>query len=543
MKLTPVYVITDEDGEPELEVEGTLEQTVETALSQYGKETPIYFSGDLEQMKREARHEKTVQTRLSNPPLPPGHWESMALRALGPNFWTPERRDATTGSMVPAMPRTISREEVERAFPMTDEGLRAAWEALRPYFPKQGDFSRVIRSGARAGQDLLIGDTYESPAGMSKAFLVANAKTLKAKEGLEQREGATGIEATVNNRIPPSLSKGLAFLPHKLVKNMDYFPQWNGVPMLTGNGVCVGSSEACRTTCLVYAGQNQAVEHNNLIKGDRLLGFLHEPLAFIRMMIDSMQKHVESCARLGLVPYFRPNILSDIPWEYLFPELWTYRDFENLSVYDYTKLPGRQTEFLGKMLSSKGADPMLNGALRYDLTFSFSGENGEIMEHELDRGMRLAIVFLRGLKSGSLKPSAKTGKVNYKPAESFENMRFLGRKVLGPLGRKRYKIIDGDEHDLRPLDPQGTIVGLRFKSLRGKASGTRAEQLQRAGEFVVGSGGGLPKHKEGKRVHLMAKGRRVKWVVEGFDDGHGNIIVPGTPLQEGVQVETLYDVG
>lgn len=532
MKLTPVYVVTDSEGRAELEVEGLLDQTVEAALSAYGKHTPIVFAGDLEQMKREESegrgHGTREQARLANPPLALGAFETAAMRALGPNFW--QRREGGA----PETPRTYSRDEVEGEFPMTDEGLRAAWQALRPYFPKKGDFSRIIKNGPNAGQSLLIGDTYETPAGMSRAFLVANAKTLKAVGGIEQREeGYEGIEATVNGSISPSLSKGLAFLPHALVKNTEFYPQWGGVPELRSKvGVCVGSSDACRTSCLIYAGQNQAVEHNNLIKGDRLLGLLKEPKAFIRMMVDSMEKHVRATAKTGTVPYFRPNILSDIPWEILFPELWTYPAFQNLSIYDYTKLAGRETASLGRLHSAMGADKMLDGALRYDLTFSFSGENANLMEQELERGVRLAIVFLRTLKSGSLKPNKDTGKVSYKAAESFGNMRFLGKRI-----------IDGDEHDLRPLDPQGTIVGLRFKSLRGKQSGTRAEQIERAGKFVVGSSGKLPKHREKKHVALHVQNREIKWVVEGFDDGHGNLLAPATPLQEGVALETLYDLG
>jgi len=581
MKLTPVYVITDSEGQAELEVDGTLEQTIDAALSAYGKHTQIVFSGDLEQMKLEKRHEDTRQERLSNPPQLPGFYEALAMRALDQHgtgkFWIAAEpgKGPNAGKEIPARPRTYSRDEVEGEFPMTEAGLKAAHEALREYFPKKGDFSRIIRNGKNAGKELFVGDTYESAAGMSKAFLVANAKTLKAAEGIAQREEGDdeGTEVTINNRIPPSLSKGLAFLPHALVKNTRYYPKWGGVPQLMGSfdpegvsnvswasvesaakgrnkagrglrlemgltsglGVCVGSSEACRTSCLIYAGQNQAVEHNNLIKGDRLRALLYQPKAFIRMMIDSMQKHVRATAKDGSVPYFRPNILSDIPWELLYPELWdarAYPDFENLSIYDYTKLAGRDTKSLGYLQSSRGADPMLDGALRYDLTYSFSGVNAEMLEHELARKMRVAIVFLRTLKSGSLLPSAKTGRPTFKAAESFNNMRFMGQKI-----------IDGDEHDLRPLDPQGTVVGLRFKSLRGKTAGTRAEQIARAGEFVVGSAGGLPKYAERKRVRLETAGKTIKYVVEGFDDGHGNIIAAGTPLQEGVSQQALFDVG
>jgi hypothetical protein len=570
MKLTPVYVITDSFGRAELEVEGTLEQTVDAALSVYGRHTPIVYSGDIEQMKIEERHERVREEER----LPNGAFDDMAMQALGSQFWHKAGIDVHTGLKTPARPRMYTKSDIDVDYPMTSEGLYAAWKALKPHFPKKGDFSRLQRNDSKDGSRkkgdvILIGDTYETPAGMSQAFLVANAKTVKAASGIDQREDADeGVSVTVHNRIAPSLSKGLAFLPHALAKREDLFPQWNGVPGLKEEvGVCVGSSDTCRKSCLVYAGQNQAVEHNNLIKGDRLLGLLREPKAFIRMMVDSMIRHVKACKQAGMVPYFRPNILSDIPWEVLYPELWDYPEFKNMSVYDYTKVGGRNTSILGKLSSERGADPMLNGKSRYDLTFSFSGGNAHLMQKELDRGMRLAIVFLRQLKSGSLKPSATTGKVNYKAAESFDNMRFMGQRI-----------IDGDEHDLRPLDPQGTVVGLRFKSLRGKESGSRSQQIATAGDFVVGGmealtvnvggprankpGYGLPRYAENKRVEIYAPegahnlkwkvtgkdrennpANNVKYLVEAFDDGHGNIICAGTPQQQGVSLASLFDIG
>ena len=112
MKLTPVYVVTDSEGQAELEVDGTLEQTVEAALSAYGKHTQIVFSGDLEQMKLEKRHEDTRQERLSNPPQLPGFYESLAIstaRASSGSRPSLARGRTRTRRSPPARRRTRAR--------------------------------------------------------------------------------------------------------------------------------------------------------------------------------------------------------------------------------------------------------------------------------------------------------------------------------------------------------------------------------------------------------------------------------------------------
>ena len=45
-------------------------------------------------------------------------------------------------------------------------------------------------------------------------------------------------------------------------------------------------------------------------------------------------------------------------------------------------------------------------------------------------------------------------------------------KVL-PQSFMGYKVIDGDEYDMRYLDKQGVIVGLKFKKVRNKIDTNR----------------------------------------------------------------------
>jgi hypothetical protein len=69
------------------------------------------------------------------------------------------------------------------------------------------------------------------------------------------------------------------------------------------------------------------------------------------------------------------------------------------------------------------------------LTFSFNGHNWKACEREMDRGLGGAVVF-------------------WKPKTiPITDIVFRGRKVT----------VDGNVHDLRPLDPPGALVGLDYR--------------------------------------------------------------------------------
>jgi hypothetical protein len=90
--------------------------------------------------------------------------------------------------------------------------------------------------------------------------------------------------------------------------------------------------------------------------------------------------------------------------------------------YDYTKVAKRFR--------------MLEKYPNYDLTYSFSGHNMFQCLDLLDKQKgRVAMVF-----EGKVLPTS-----------------FMG-----------YKVIDGDAYDMRYLDEQGVIVGLKFKKVRNK---------------------------------------------------------------------------
>jgi hypothetical protein len=128
-----------------------------------------------------------------------------------------------------------------------------------------------------------------------------------------------------------------------------------------------------------------------------------------------LRQHVERAARHGLRPAARLNGTSDIPWESVDPAL--FDEFRATVFYDYTKAPHRI------------ARPMPN----YSLTFSRSETNEADALATLARGGNVAVVF--DVPRGAPLPASWNG----------------------------YPVHDADVHDLRFLDPAGSVAGLRAK--------------------------------------------------------------------------------
>lgn len=456
--MKPVYAILTPDGLVSSTHEGTLADVQHEAMKKYPKGTRFVLDADPTQV---AIEDETEAPRLPNPASRMAH---LALKqsGLSPITWN---------------------EMVAAGFTDDDEGLARAHKALLKYMPDT--------------------KAYATPAKMKKAFIVANAKTTKAVEG---------TVATGGMIVPPSISRGLALLPYDLARILSPVK----LPIAETVGLCVGSSKACRSTCLVYSGQNQAVKWNDIVKMKRTQALILEPLAFLRMFVESIRAHVNASKKAGMFPYVRPNIYSDIPWEIFCPDL--FRHLPDVSFYDYTKVAGRD----------------VSEVPNYDLTFSYSGENISLCEQELDRGRRVAVVFLRRTKSGD------------RPADPVDDIVFLGRPV-----------VDGDLHDLRPLDKTGVVVGLRYKRPNigerppetRDASGRkvedkahkkariervrqkRTEALEAASDFVV-----LSKNAELQRAKAMI-------VVQAFripqPNGKDALAVAAVPRQEDSMIEGL----
>jgi hypothetical protein len=202
---------------------------------------------------------------------------------------------------------------------------------------------------------------------------------------------------------------------------------------LSGVNICPMAEAAhCIEACLNEAGNPAYAETKRKGRLNKTVYFLQAKNDFINQLIREIVLEQSKAKRDGFELLIRLNGTSDIRWENqsftLSPKLAKvlglqareYRNimqvFPNVQFYDYTKIPNRKD--LPK---------------NYDLTFSYSGVLGfqKYAEKAIESGMRLAVVF-RDKKT---------------IPETFLNMQ----------------CVDGDDSDIRHLDPHGVVVALYAK--------------------------------------------------------------------------------
>lgn len=218
---------------------------------------------------------------------------------------------------------------------------------------------------------------------------------------------------TTNTKLKKSLSLGYStFGIHFAPSN------------LSGKNVCPSASVGCRNACLYHAGygaypkvQQARIKKTQLFNADKK--------TFLVNLIKEVEVAIRRTKKNNLTPCFRLNLTSDIPWETIkIDGKNIFEMYPDVQWYDYTKSLKRMINFLtGKMPKN------------YHLTFSRSESNDDAVKIVLGMGGQTAMVF-----------SDK-----------------LPKKYMG------YKVVDGDDNDLRFLDPKKTIIGLKVKGSKGKA--------------------------------------------------------------------------
>ena len=133
----------------------------------------------------------------------------------------------------------------------------------------------------------------------------------------------------------------------------------------------------------------------------------------------------------------RLNGTTDIIYENIPVEGFNniFEAFPNIQFYDYTKVSNR----FNKPLPAN-----------YHLTFSRSEVNHKISLDMLRRGFNVSMIFINGL----------------------------------PKTYEGYNVINGDETDLRYLDPENCIVGLKYKNATFKGAGIVNERIK-ASKLVI----------------------------------------------------------
>jgi len=187
--------------------------------------------------------------------------------------------------------------------------------------------------------------------------------------------------------------------------------------------VCPWATKGCEAVCLASAGNGR---YDSVTAGRtaRTEYLFDAPYHTAVLMGSELRKHATTHGRIG----FRPNVLSDLRWELIAPNMIdAIRVDDVVSVYDYTK-----------------ATPAKRN-LRADYPLTFSA-------HENMPESRIVDLVLSGHNVAV--PVAVT------PSHAL------------PSAFRGLPAIDGDKSDLRSDDPRGVVVLLRAKGdARGDDSG------------------------------------------------------------------------
>lgn len=192
---------------------------------------------------------------------------------------------------------------------------------------------------------------------------------------------------------------------------------------LSGYQVCINAGN-CKAPCLNLSGKG-AMDRNQRIRIEKTrFYFEHTELfmACLRYDIETLVRRARRMrfGRRRMKPAVRVNGTSDLPKIVLA----LFAEFPEVQFYDYTKHP----------------KSWLRVRPNYYITFSHDGpENVPDCLDALAHGINVAVCF--DTRKGRPLPESWHG----------------------------FPVIDGDNHDLRFLDPAGVVVGLRPKGRARKA--------------------------------------------------------------------------
>jgi hypothetical protein len=203
---------------------------------------------------------------------------------------------------------------------------------------------------------------------------------------------------------------------------------------LSGYQTCPKATVGCKLACLNTAGRGGMFPEGgtNTIQEARKRKtrmFFERRDEFMELLVKDIKRGIKYAQKKDLIPVFRLNGTSDIGWEKI--RAGDARNvmelFPTIQFYDYTKIVGRK-----------------NIPANYHLTFSKADGNELDVRLAVSSGMNVAVVF-----------STKTLPETY-----------INRSVF-----------NGDESDLRFLDPKNVIVGLYAKGRAKKDSSGFVVQL------------------------------------------------------------------
>jgi len=189
-----------------------------------------------------------------------------------------------------------------------------------------------------------------------------------------------------------------------------------------GINVCSHASKGCASACLVGSGFGGMYENVNKGRREKTERYLSNRVEFLHDIKEELTKALKKHEGKSTV-VVRLNGTSDLPYEKF--KIFEggkniFEIFPDVQFYDYTK---NHVRFYKELPTN------------YHLTFSRSEENHKDSLEVLKRGFNVAMVFDKLPKT------------------------FAG-----------FKVVNGDESDLRFLDADNVIVGLKYKKMTGKGA-------------------------------------------------------------------------
>ena len=194
------------------------------------------------------------------------------------------------------------------------------------------------------------------------------------------------------------------------------------------NSCAMAKQASCIDACLYTAGRGQ-MSNVQTARQRKAEWFYKDRVGFMKQLYEDIKKFQTYCHKRNIQPCVRLNGTTDIRWELIKIGAYNIFDwFPEVQFYDYTKIANRKCKDIPN----------------YHLTWSYSNANPEyakLLDKALEQGMNAAVVF----RSKDFGAYAARYSVRWKD----------------------YPVIDGDQDDLRFLDPRGGhIVALYAK---GKA--------------------------------------------------------------------------
>lgn len=335
-------------------------------------------------------------------------------------------------------------------------------------------------------------------------LLATNAKTIKPRPS-----GRHGIIRGLNlaphfypnllNLVDLTKSGTLELFDRSWFNGFDgseakFAAEYSGVAAKDLLSFCTGASKWCRQTCLVLTGQHPSTLEASRAKMKATYAFLAEPELFVALLDQQLRAFSHSASRKNLDAVVRLNMLSDIPWYSICPELLEAHEGE-VTFYDYTKVPywGRpEYERVRHLL---------------DLTFSFSGSNDNLCAEALKAGERIAVVF------APANPQRRATVQRRTTWTEIEESGLVDNKGRAALFGGRWEIVDGDESDYRIDDPQPSIVALNFKEPTAQSARLAAALPESRAKFGIA----VPDEHGYGEAYVKARGKRKLWEDTGLD--------------------------